>query len=230
MGPWVRLAWLALLFSIPPTAGCQRSGAKDQEQLEQPVAATGRQSQTQSDAARSERANARIALDQEQEPNGNLERESQVSADPALALIEKLKGSFQVDEQSPGRPVVVVDLSFTAATDADLSHLKRLTAIQELYLIDTKITDAGLEHLRAYSSLRTLDLARSRVADLGLPRLAGLESLRTLGLSGTKITDAGLIHLKRLSKLQTLDVSDTGVTEAGFQSLRVALSKTAILR
>ncbi len=41
----------------------------------------------------------------------------------AIAAIEKLGGTVEVDETRPGRPVVKVNLYRTGATDADRVHL-----------------------------------------------------------------------------------------------------------
>jgi hypothetical protein len=148
----------------------------------------------------------------------------------ARALVEKLMGRFQVDEQGPGDSAIIVDLSFTTAADADLERLSGLIHPQQLYLIDTRITDAGLVHLRGQSSLEVLDLARTRITDQGLAHLAGLNSLQTLGLSGTRITDAGVDSLRGLKQLKKLDISSTSLTDAGSRNLRAALPAITIVR
>ena len=47
----------------------------------------------------------------------------------AIAEIEKLGGKVTVDEKSPGKPVISVDLVRTSATDADLKHLHALSRL-----------------------------------------------------------------------------------------------------
>ena len=89
----------------------------------------------------------------------------------AIAEIEKLGGKVTIDEKSPGKPVITVDLRQTEVTDAGLEHLKRLPRLESLNLTRTKVTDAGMQHLE------------------------GLTTLRTLGLFGTHVTDAGLVYL-----------------------------------
>jgi hypothetical protein len=153
MRPRVPFCLLILLLTGPELTGCNNHN----------------QGPTHADSATPKVAQAATA-----EPV----KEIAAPTDQALKLVERLKGSFEIDEQSPGRPVVRIDLSFTTATDADLARLTGCTRLQELYLIDTKITNAGLEHLRAYSSLRTLDLARSAVTDRGLVQLQGLIGLQ----------------------------------------------------
>ncbi len=90
----------------------------------------------------------------------------------AIAEIEKLGGKVTVDEKSPGKPVIGVDLEFTKVTDAGLARIKDLPQLQSLNLSGTKVTDVGLEHLK------------------------GLTRLQTLYLWGTHVTDAEMEHLK----------------------------------
>jgi hypothetical protein len=154
----------------------------------------------------------------------------QVETGPAIAVLQKLGGTWQVDEQNPDQPVVIIDLSFKEATDAEIAQLKSHTRLEELYLIETKITDACLAKVKGFADLRTLDLARTHVTDQGIAHLEGLSNLRTLGLSSTKITDAAVSHLKQLSGLQILDLSNTKITDAAVKKLQQALPKVQILR
>ncbi len=62
----------------------------------------------------------------------------------AIAEIEKLGGKVTVDEKSPGKPAISVDLTGPQVTDTALIHLKGLTNLQSLELWHTKVTDAGL--------------------------------------------------------------------------------------
>ncbi|MFP6603467.1 MAG: hypothetical protein VB862_13130, partial [Pirellulaceae bacterium] len=55
--------------------------------------------------------------------------------------------------------------------------------------------DAEMVHLKGLTALQTLELHSPQVTDAGLACLKGLTELQTLDLSGTKITDAGLVHL-----------------------------------
>jgi hypothetical protein len=57
-----------------------------------------------------------------------------VGRDEAIAVIEKLGGRIGYDEESPGRPIVYVDLNGTEVTDVHLVHLKGLTSLQRLDL------------------------------------------------------------------------------------------------
>jgi Leucine Rich repeat len=147
-----------------------------------------------------------------------------------IAGFEKFGGTVQIDEQQPGRPVVILDLSFKEVTDAELAELKTFAQLEELYLIQTKITDASLAKVNGFANLRTLDLGRTQVTDKGIAHLEGLSNLKTLGLSSTSITDVAVGHLKALTELELLDLSNTKLTEEGIKDLQRALPKVRIVR
>src|SRR5262245_23977591 len=108
--------------------------------------------------------------------------------DRAIAVIEKLGGSFVRDEKKAEQPVVMVRLA------------------------DTQVTDAGLKELAALKQLEVLSLERTNVTDAGLKELAALKQLQALILRGTKVTDAGLKELAALKQLQALILERTNVT------------------
>ena len=139
--------------------------------------------------------------------------------DRAQALIERLGGEFQRDEQRPDKPVVRVRLNTTLVTDADLAELRGLTGLRVLDLSQTRITDAGLSHLGALRSLRTLYLTETGITDRGLVHLEGLADLDTLFLGQSALADAGLAHLAGLKNLKTLAIIQSNITDAGLSHL-----------
>ena len=150
----------------------------------------------------------------------------------AVATITKLGGKVEVDESSPGKPVVKVNLRNKPIKDADLEQLKGLTKLQELRLGGTKITNRGLEHLKELTELRTLILDRTEVSDDGLKHLQGLTNLRWLNVCETPVTDAGVKHLKPLTKLEYVDLAVRGdrISDAAIEDLRSALPKVKVDR
>ena len=56
-------------------------------------------------------------------------------------------------------------------TGAGLAHLKGLTKLSDLILIDTKITDAELVHLKGLTNLKYLNLRGTQVTDAGAKEL-----------------------------------------------------------
>jgi hypothetical protein len=67
----------------------------------------------------------------------------------AIVEVKRLGGTVEIDEQSPQRSVVKVDLHASAVEDADLAHLAALTELRHLDLRSTKIGDAGVAHFEA---------------------------------------------------------------------------------
>ena len=89
-----------------------------------------------------------------------------------VAEIEELGGKVTIDEKSPEKPVVGVDLKGTQVTDIGLAHLEGLTKLQSLDLYGTKVTDAGLERLKGLSELQVLWVGDTEVTDAGLEHLS----------------------------------------------------------
>ncbi|MBC8873301.1 MAG: hypothetical protein H8E44_28020 [Planctomycetes bacterium] len=143
-----------------------------------------------------------------------------ITEEQAIAKIEKLGGMFEVDEKTPGRPVVAVLLRGTQVTDASLKYLRGLTNLEMLSLFFTHVTDGGLEHLEGMTNLRTLSLCGTLVTDAGLVHLKELNNLAHLELLGTHVTDAGLEHLKDMTNLRTLGLPGFRVTDAGLEHLK----------
>ncbi|MBN2291622.1 MAG: hypothetical protein JXM70_04305 [Pirellulales bacterium] len=117
-------------------------------------------------------------------------------------------------------PVHYINSSRTPITDTNLKHLKELTNLRVLKLVDTQVTDNGLEYLKGLTSLQALDLKVLQVTDAGLENIKGLTNLQELWLEGTQVTDTGLEHLKGLRRLFTLSLSGTQVTDTGLEHLK----------
>jgi len=62
-------------------------------------------------------------------------------------------------------------LTLHDATDADVEHLRGLTALQYLDLMGTKVTDAGLVYLKGLTELQYLDLWATQVTEAGVEQL-----------------------------------------------------------
>ena len=105
-------------------------------------------------------------------------------------------------------------------TDAEMSHLKAMTALKSLFLDGATITDAGFSNLKEMTELRQLRLGYSTITDAGLAHLKGMTALTKLSLRNTRITDAGLVHLKEMAKMSSLNLSNTRITDAGLAHLK----------
>jgi hypothetical protein len=139
--------------------------------------------------------------------------------DRALAAVERLGGAVEVDETRPGRPVVALDLSRSAVTDADLALVAAFSDLEALDLRLTSVGDDGVAHLAGIRTLRFLNLFRTRVSDASLEYLRASAGLETLLVGGTRVTDAGLAHLSAFPRLRKLSVFDTAVGDASLEHL-----------
>jgi hypothetical protein len=157
-------------------------------------------------------------------------QEAAAERDRALAVVKKLGGSYQADANLPGQPIVMVDLSGTTATDADVAELKVLTQVRALNLNLTKVTDGGLVHLKGMKQLEELGLGLTSVGDPGMVHLKGLTRMKRMDLRATKLTDVGLGHLQGLKDLEVVDVDGTQVTDKAVTAFRKALPKVEVIR
>jgi len=116
----------------------------------------------------------------------------------ALDEIKKFHGKYDLDDKSPGKPVVRVDLRYYDVSDQEVenlaSDLQAFPRLEALELKSAKITDAGLSHLRNLPQLRRLAL-EADITDAGLAHLKALPQLEVLSFKGTKVTDAGVQEL-----------------------------------
>ena len=64
-----------------------------------------------------------------------------------------------------------VSIGGANVTEAALEHLKGLTNLKVLWLINTKVTDAGLEHLSGLTNLENLYVIGTKVSDEGVKKL-----------------------------------------------------------
>jgi hypothetical protein len=119
----------------------------------------------------------------------------------AFDRILEYHGKYEVDEKSPERPVIGVDLRYYQMSDKEvgdftqwLQAFPRLTTLQ---FKSTKITDAGLVHLKHFPQLRTLALENTTISDAGLALVKDLTYLEALDLKGTKVADAAVQKLQQ---------------------------------
>jgi hypothetical protein len=93
----------------------------------------------------------------------------------AVSALQDIGAQIEIDEQSPGRPVIGVFLSESDVTDGGLIHIRDFPSLVKLDLNLTAITDRGLVHLQGLTTLRELFLHNTQVRDRGLAYLRGLE-------------------------------------------------------
>jgi hypothetical protein len=105
---------------------------------------------------------------------------------------------IHLDEQRPGRPVVMIDFAgHPEFQDEWLQHLLRFPELTTVRLAETALTDSGLNQLKQLPKLTELILNDTAVTDVGLIKLADCKTLRTLAVSGTRVTEAGTTVLRK---------------------------------
>lgn len=135
--------------------------------------------------------------------------------DSVVALQEM---GAEIARNSQGE-VDYVDLSGDLVFDDRTGNLLR---------IETEVTEAGLSHLQGMTALQELRLSDTEVGDQGLIHLQELRNLQRLHLTGTRITDQGLVHLHGLKKLKKLWIDRSACSPAALEELTRALPDLAI--
>jgi hypothetical protein len=119
----------------------------------------------------------------------------------AFDAIREYGGKYEVEEKTPGRPVVRVDLRYYEMNNEAVANftevLQAFPRLAALQFKSTKITDAGLAHLKRLPQLRSVSLENAAITDAGLAHLKALTGLEDLSLKGTGVTDAGVLEFQK---------------------------------
>lgn len=105
---------------------------------------------------------------------------------------------IDLDEQRPGRPVVLIDFAGHPEFQNEwLQHLLPFTELTTVRLSGTAISDAGLSQLTKLAKLSEITLKDTPISDAGLAKLSDLKQLRSLDVRGTRVTPAGVAELRK---------------------------------
>jgi hypothetical protein len=107
--------------------------------------------------------------------------------------------------------------------DEWLEKLAGLSTLKCLYL-PVRISNRGLDRLRRLPALEELYLGYSCITDKAIVRIAQSPRLRLLNLAYTRISDKCLMQLTTLRGLEELDVRGTDISDEGLARLRATLS------
>ena len=136
-----------------------------------------------------------------------------------IAEIESLGGQVEIDENSPIRAAISVQMVGCRYKDEDFVGLASLPLLRTVRL-GHNITDAGLEHVAGLKNVETLSMPGAPIKGFGLSYLSGLAKLRTLDLESTKVDNASLVHLQGFKELQSLNLGSTLITGQGLGHLK----------
>ena len=147
-----------------------------------------------------------------------------------------------------------LDLCFSDfVTDAGLLHLKGLSRLQHVELMNLKkataagfanlaestdleslkrsgnaLGESGAKFLAGLRKLKALDVSDCSLEPDSLQSIANLTELRELRISNNEIGDAGLKRLGGLSNITSLELYSTNITDAGLEQVG-AMKKLAHL-
>src|SRR5262249_31317129 len=123
---------------------------------------------------------------------------------------------FEIARHSVVRPPANLGLLLSDSAGFDLRCLDGLSPddLQALWLPGINVGDSGLSHIGRLTGLQELDLSHCGITDAGLVHLTELKQLRTLRLSGNKLTGAGLRAIAELPQLTELDLQDICCAES----------------
>jgi eukaryotic-like serine/threonine-protein kinase len=124
-------------------------------------------------------------------------------------------------EQLPTGPMQVIGLQIVGAiADDDLKRIAGLPALRGLHF-GLGITNAGLSYLTNLPALENLSLGSPLVTDDGLAHLQKLPALQILHLVGTKgISGAGFTHLQKLPKFKHLSLGMLEPAEGAMRHIK----------
>ena len=142
-----------------------------------------------------------------------------IQQDKAIAEIRNRGGVVEVDEQSPDRPAISVQMLGCRFKDEDLIWIASLPKLRTVGL-GHSITDAGLVYVAGLKQVETLTLVGAPLKGSGLANLSGMTKLRSLNLESTSVDDASLAHLQGLKQLKELNIGGTLVTPRGIEQLK----------
>lgn len=115
-------------------------------------------------------------------------------------FLKLFRGTYEVDEQREGKPVVSVRVIYEVDDDQVATLADLLTAFPQLEAVAFKsayMTDASAARLKALPQLRRLTLEDTQLTDAGLSELKALRSLEELNVQGTKVTDVGIADIQK---------------------------------
>jgi internalin A len=155
---------------------------------------------------------------------------AQVQRD-AVAAIQKIDGTVKYDWERKDGLSIPNGQPWGPRWLVDRIGIDYFGHVTQVRLVAThQLSDTELTHISRLSRLEELDLHRSPVTDAGLAHVEGLTDLQSLHLYRTAVSDTGLIHLRGRCRLRNLSIENTKVTDAGVQELRQAIPNLKISR
>ncbi len=96
----------------------------------------------------------------------------------------------------------------------------KMTALEELWLAQTKMKAEWLEHVSALPKLKELNLRSADFNDAAVKCVTSLPNLENLTLNNTSLGDAGFQELLKMPKLRNLSVDGTKISKEVYQQAK----------
>ncbi|RMF36884.1 MAG: hypothetical protein D6753_18680 [Planctomycetota bacterium] len=120
-----------------------------------------------------------------------------------------------------------LDLSFTNASDADLTWLDRLQHLRRLSLEGTRAGKRSIALAASLRQIEDLDLTGCPIDDDVLLPLAHHPTLQTLWLGQTRIGPAALQTLRTIPRLTRCDLTGTAISQSEIDAFQQFLANRA---
>lgn len=108
-----------------------------------------------------------------------------------------------------------------------LSEFERL---EQLSLTGSEVSDADVSRLTSLKALQSLDLSYTNITSNGLHVLSRIRVLESLSLNGIPLDEAAVEPLSQLTRLRSLSLVDTGIAAEGVAIVQNALPGCLIVR
>ncbi|QDU04410.1 Leucine Rich repeats (2 copies) [Gimesia chilikensis] len=102
----------------------------------------------------------------------------------------------QLKQINGKQQVKVLDLQGATLNSQGWEQVARITGLEELQLVGTRITDEDLKTFRNLKRLLILDLRGTQISDRGVEELAKYPRLQYVDLRGTRVSQKGVRMLR----------------------------------
>jgi hypothetical protein len=154
-----------------------------------------------------------------------------VTRERLVEAIQQIRGSFEVDQDRPDKPITEFRLWGSDLSDEGLLRLLReMPHLEQINFRSLLVGDRVAQELPKWESLGYVALKDCRITDEGLKHLADMPSLYELDLEGARVTDQGLRELARCKSLKQVGVRTTRVTKEAIDALEKALPGCSVYR
>lgn len=197
-------------------AGCNRSGAANQQPADAPEPSLAEQM-----AAVERGETTRILVERELPGDQDLVALSKLTKLTDL-LLDNSACEFHASGIAALAELPNLQQLRIRGRGIDNECLREIVNIKTLRILNLphgSFDDAGLELLATLPNLEGFRFGASRVTDEGMKTIARFPAIQRLHLIDVPITDAGLAELAKIERLQSLYIDGGAITDDGWEQL-----------